>query len=72
MSIVPVFLISKKQSLVFLLHRHRLGQVPGLIDVAALHAGHIVGEELQGDDGEAGQHEVRDLGHAELVVRLLL
>ena len=55
-----------------LFYRHRFRQIPGLVDVTALHTGHIVGEQLQGQDAQAGQHEVGDVRHAELVVRLLL
>jgi ADP-ribose pyrophosphatase len=35
-----------------LFHRHALGQVPGLIDVAPTSDGDVIGEQLQGDDGQ--------------------
>ena len=47
----------------FLFHCDALGQVSGLVDVAAPHEGHIVGKQLHGDDLQGGQEHgvgVRD------------
>lgn len=46
-----------------LLDRHRLGEVPGLVDVATPEHGHVVAEQLHGDDGEDGLQRVHRLGH---------
>lgn len=54
------------------LYRDKLVQGPGLVDIVALHAGHVVSEQLQGQNAQTGQHEVGDVRHAELVVGLLL
>ena len=46
-----------------LLDCHRLGEVPGLVDVAPPEDGHVVAEQLHGDDGEHGLEGVHRLGH---------
>ena len=47
------------------LYRDRLVQGPGLVDIVALHAGHVVSEQLQGQNAQTGQHEVGDVRHAD-------
>src|SRR5262249_42960569 len=42
------------------LDRHRLRQVPGLVDVAAAPGGHVVGKELEGQSGDEGRDELLD------------
>ena len=46
-----------------LLDGHRLGEVPGLVDVAAPEHGHVIAEQLHGDDREDGLQRVHRLGH---------
>ena len=46
-----------------LLDCHRLGEVPGLVDVAPPEDGHVVAEQLHGDDGEHGLEGVHRLGY---------
>ena len=42
-----------------------LGEVAGLVDVAALEPGHVVGQKLQGDDGEQGLDDLGDIGNGQ-------
>ena len=42
----------------YLLHRHALGQIAGLIDVTAAQDGHIVGEQLQRHDELQGHQQL--------------
>ena len=44
------------------LHRNRLGQVAGLVDVAAFDGGDVVGQELEGDDGQQGDEAFFGVG----------
>jgi len=45
-----------------LLHRHGLGEVPGLVHVAATDDGDVVGQELEGHHIEDGREPGVDLG----------
>src|SRR2546423_1672865 len=54
-----------------LLHCHRLGQVPGLIYVAAPCYGGVVGEQLQGDGCQQGAEGLQCLRDVEVVVGVL-
>src|SRR5438105_549053 len=54
-----------------LLHRYRLGQVPGLIYVASPCYGGVVGEQLQGDGCQQGAEHLQCLGDVEDVVGVL-
>src|SRR5262245_5615525 len=48
-----------------LLDRDALGEVSGLVDVVAADDGGVVGDELQGDDGEHGGEGLGDVGDVE-------
>jgi len=54
-----------------LLNCHRFREIPGLIHIAALAYGHIVGKQLQGNDRQRGQHKIGNFRNTELVVRFL-
>ena len=55
-----------------LFHRHTLGEVARHVYVQALLHGHVVGQELHGEDAEKGFETVYDVGHFEEVVGKLL
>ena len=55
--------LPKSLTRVRLLDGHRLGEVPGLVDVAPPEHGHVVTEQLHGDDGEDALQRVHGLGH---------
>ena len=44
------------------LHRNRLGQVAGLVYVTAFDGGYVVGQELEGDDGQQGDEAFFGVG----------
>lgn len=46
------FVFSRKLS--FLLHRYTLGQIPWFIYVRSSEDGHVIGEYLEGNDGDYG------------------
>ena len=50
------------------LHRHALGQVARLVDVAAAQHGDVIGQQLQRDDRHERLQEVVDVGHVDHVV----
>ena len=57
-----MYRISCASRIVLLFHRHALGEVSGLVYVAAAADGYVVGEELEGDYFEDGEEELVGLG----------
>src|SRR5206468_3313381 len=53
-----------------LLHRHRLGEVARLVDVAAEAHGDVVAEELERNDGDERRQELGARRHLDHVLRL--
>src|SRR5205814_8963947 len=51
-----------------LLHGHALGEITRLVDVAAELDGEMIGEELEGDDGQDRADEIGDFGNGDDVV----
>lgn len=49
-----------------------LGQVAGLVDGAPSQVGDVVGQQLEGDDGEEGDQGLVGLGEAEHVLTLVV
>ena len=57
-----MYRISCASRIVLLFHRHALGEVSGLVYVAAAADGYVVGEELEGDYFEDVEEELVGLG----------
>ena len=55
-----------------LLHRHRLRQIPWLVNVSALEHGDVVGQQLQRDGVEDRRQGVVDVWHVDHVGALAI
>src|SRR5581483_806339 len=55
-----------------LLHRHALGQVPWLIDIASPRHRRVVGDELHGDDAEQRLEGFGGIGDVDHVIAVTL
>src|SRR5581483_11505702 len=63
---------AKRRSRIALLHRDALGEVAGLVDVAAAGDGDVIGEELQGNTRENRDQRLRRRRQVNHVVRHIL
>src|SRR5207247_230141 len=69
-NLIPYPQISKAKRC-FLLHSHRLRQIPWLIYVAATRNCSVIGEQLQGNDCQQGTQLLKSGGYVEHIVGVL-